>query len=45
MSSSVGGVQLHVRNVNKTFGAGSVLSGIDLNIKEGELVDYFETTI
>ncbi|MCY9662006.1 ATP-binding cassette domain-containing protein [Paenibacillus chondroitinus] len=36
--SKVGGTQLHIRNVNKSFGATRVLSGIDLNIKPGEFV-------
>lgn len=36
--SKVGGTQLHIRNVNKSFGATRVLSGIDLNIKQGEFV-------
>lgn len=38
MSNKAGGVQLHIRNVSKTFGPTRVLSGIDLNIKQGEFV-------
>ncbi|TXK85434.1 ATP-binding cassette domain-containing protein [Paenibacillus sp. N3.4] len=38
MSKHDGGVQLHIRNVNKSFGSTMVLSGIDLNIKQGEFV-------
>ncbi|MFD0697077.1 ATP-binding cassette domain-containing protein [Paenibacillus sp. GCM10027628] len=38
MSNKVSGVQLHIRNVSKTFGPTRVLSGIDLNIKQGEFI-------
>ncbi|UKS29047.1 ATP-binding cassette domain-containing protein [Paenibacillus sp. HWE-109] len=38
MSSKLGGIHLNIRNVNKAFGSTQVLSGIDLNIRQGEFV-------